>query len=280
MSDQFLTQALPDVQRQLHDSPAAFQADLAAHYPAIATAEKTIPPVFALVSPKVPALLGLHEDFQKVDSLPFLGLPVSSIPWLLLGVGLGVSALGLVVVALPSVARGAVVAIVGLGLIVVPLALSIPSKADAGVQLQRAGRFVFSPKIAPAALVTTQRAARMVTEIETMFVPQIAARLHESPAQLTAQLDRRYPAVARGLAAWPSLLPGGLQRAREQVASVPDAARIDGVDVRAVPWLVIAPGILMLCAGLLALAVPITPARRDESGAPAPQVRQRVEVGA
>ena len=84
-------------------------------------------------------------------------------------------------------------------------------------------------------------------------MPQTAARLHESPAQLNAQIARGYPAVARGLAAWPSIRPGALQRSRDQVASERDFANIDGIDVRALPWAVIAPGILMLLGGALGL---------------------------
>jgi hypothetical protein len=269
MSDQFLLQTLPDVQRQLHESPAAFRADLTSHYPAIATAQRTVPPVFALVDPKIPGLLALHDDFQKVDSLPFLGLPVSSVPWLFFGAGLAVAFLGLATVVRPKVSTAAIVAAVGVGLIAVPLAFSIPGKADAGVNLQRAGKFVFSPAIAPAALVTTQRVAAVVDEVEAAFLPQTAARLRESTAQFTVQLDRRYPAVARGLAVWPSIRAAGFALARGQVASIRDAARIDGLDVRAVPWVVIGPGISVLIAGLLALSLP-TAVRPHEQRATEP----------
>jgi hypothetical protein len=255
MGDEFFGRTLPYVRAQLHESPATFQADLARRYPAIATAEKEIPPVLAIVNPRVPGLLVLHDDFAKVDSLPFLGLPVSSVPWILLGVGIAIAALGVAVLVRPSRAGAALVSVIGLGLIVVPLALSVPSKADAAVRLQQAGRFVFSPMIAPAALATTQKVDRLVGEVSTSFVPQTAARLHETPAQLSAQLAHRFPAVARGLAAWPSIRSGALQRASDQVASVRDFANVEGIDVRAVPWAVIGPGILMLLVGAIALGL-------------------------
>ncbi|MEA2397536.1 MAG: hypothetical protein QOK25_1092 [Thermoleophilaceae bacterium] len=253
MGNQFFTQMLPDVQRAARQSPSTFEADLRKRYPAIADAEKNVPPVVAIVNPQVPGLLGLHDDFKKVDSLPFLGLPISSIPWLLLGLGVGVAALGLAVFARPGRAGAALVAIAGLGLVAVPLIASAPSKADAAVRVERAGRFVFSPKIGPAALATTERIDALVHEVETSFIPQTAAQSHETAAQFTAKVAQRYPAVARGLTAWPSIKPGALHRARDQVASQRDFANLEGIHLRALPWAVIGPGILMLLFGTVAL---------------------------
>jgi hypothetical protein len=71
------------------------------------------------------------------------------------------------------------------------------------------------------------------------------------------------------LAVWPSIRPAGFALARGQVASIRDAARIDGLDVRAVPWVVIGPGISVLIAGLLALSLP-TAVRPHEQRATEP----------
>jgi len=223
--------------------------------------------VFALVTPKVPGLLGLHGDFHKVDSLPLPGLAASSVPWILLGAGGAVALLGVAVLTRPRRAGAALVAIVGLGLIVVPLALSIPSKSDAGVNLQRAGSFVFSPKIAPAALATTGTIARMIDEVQTKFLPQTAGQLHESPARVNALVAHHFPVVAQGLAAWPSIRAGAFARARDQVASIRDAANVDGIDVRAIAWMVIGPGILALLAGATAFALSGRARRPTEAAA-------------
>jgi hypothetical protein len=269
MSNQFFSATLPDLRSRLHESPAAFQADLERHYPAVAKASVAVPPVFALVNPKVPGLLALHDDFARVDSLPFLGLPVSSVPWILLGLGVGVTLVGVATVTTRRRAGVALIAVTGAALVGVPLALSIPTKADASVSLVRAGRFVFSPKIAPAALATTDTLDQFVSEAQSRFLPQTAARLHESTAQLGAQLAKRYPAVVRGLAAWPLIRPVALQRARYQVTSVEDFANIEGIDFRAVSWVVIGPGMLMLivrAGALVASRAARRPARARPAG--------------
>jgi hypothetical protein len=256
MGNQFFGQTLPDVRRELHQSPAVFRADLRRNYPAIVTAQAQVPPVVALVTPKLPGLVALHSDFQKVDSLPFLGLPISSIPWLLIGIGIVVGGLGLIVLARPSRAGAALVAAAGLALIAVPLVVSAFDKTDAAVNLDKAGSFVFAPQITAAALATTQRIDNLVKEVEAKFIPRTAAQLHESPARLKAQIAARYPAVGRGLAAWPSIGPRALKQSHDQVASVKDYADLHGIHFRALPWTVIGPGIAMLLAGLVAVALP------------------------
>ena len=271
MGNQFFGQTLPGVRRQLHESPAAFRADLRANYPAIVTAQTQVPPVIALVTPKLPGLLALHSDFQKVDSLPIFGLPISSITWLLIVIGVGVGGLGLIVLARPSRVGAALVAVAGLALIAVPLSISAFDKTDAAVNLDQAGSFVFAPKITAAALATTLRIDRFVTEVETKFIPRTAARLNESPAKLKAQIAARYPAAGHGLAVWPEIGPPAIKRSRDQVASVQDFANLHGIDFRALPWMVIGPGILMLLAGLAGVALSGRQRRTGEiSTMPAP----------
>src|SRR3954454_18509933 len=247
---QFFDQTLPDARRAAHQSPAQFDANLKRQFPAIAEARTTIPPVVALVGPNIPKLVSLDDEFEKVDSLPFLGLPISSVPWLLLGLGVGVAGLGAVVLARPSRAGAALVAIAGLGLVAVPLAGNAPDKAEAAVKLDRAGAFVFSPKVAPLALTTTHRIDRLFDEVQTKFIPQAAARLHESPAKLTAQIAQRYPAVGRGLAAWPTKIrPQAYYLPRGQVASQTDFANLHGLHFRTMSWMVIGAGIALLVIG-------------------------------
>jgi hypothetical protein len=254
MSDQFFTNTLPDLRGRLHESPAAFQADLRKNYPAITSVQKNVPPVVAIVKPQVPGLVALRGDFHKVDSLPFLGLPISSVPWLLYAIGLIVAGIGVFVFRRPSRGGAALVALAGFALIVVPLMVSAFDKAEAARAMDTAGAFVFNPKIVTAASATTHRIDRMVPEIKTRFIPRTAARLHESPGRLSAEIARDYPAVGRGLAAWPSIRPRALKQARDQVASVPDYANLHGLHYKRLPWTVIGPGILLLLVGGIAVA--------------------------
>ena len=95
----------------------------------------------------------------------------------------------------------------------------------------------------------------LVTEVQTKMVPALAARLHRTPAQLRALIARDYPKVAHGLAGWPSIKPSAAALAANQRARVHDVSLMKGTPFRALPWFVIAPGILLtLFAGVALLA--------------------------
>src|SRR3954452_17342171 len=124
MGNEFLTRTLPDLRSQLHITPGQFDASLRGVAPAALTARRDLPPAVALVAPVVPQLVGVHDAFDAVDSLPFLGLPITTIPWILTGAGVLLIGVGVVVLRWRDPRATWLVAAAGLGLVVVPLALS------------------------------------------------------------------------------------------------------------------------------------------------------------
>jgi hypothetical protein len=53
----------------------------------------------------------------------------------------------------------------------------------------------------------------------------------------------------------PSIKPGAVELVRRQVASVKDAAEMNGLDFTPLPWYIMGPGIALLLAGTTALAI-------------------------
>jgi len=94
----------------------------------------------------------------------------------------------------------------------------------------------------------------MVVEVDTQMVPAVAQRLHLTPAALVASIAQTYSAVAKRLTAWPSIKSGAVELVRRQVASINDAAEINGLDFTPLPWF-IGPGIALLITAAAALAV-------------------------
>ena len=89
----------------------------------------------------------------------------------------------------------------------------------------------------------------VVPEVKDKLVPALAVRLNQSPAQVQALIAQRYPAVATGLAEWPSIAPSAAVLAAHQRANVKSFAEGDGAPFRTLPWLVIGPALLvaLLC---------------------------------
>ncbi|MGZ4384793.1 MAG: hypothetical protein ACXVY3_09350, partial [Gaiellaceae bacterium] len=193
-------------------------------------------------------------DFEQVKSLPGLfGLPLTSIPWLLVALGVALIALGVAALLLPGALTAGAIAVAGLAIVAIALALSLPAKANAAAHVDKVGKVALSPVAAKAAIDTTNTIDALVNDVQHSFIPDLAQRTGSTPAAVTAQIEQSYPAVARGLAAWPSIRPGAYALAAAQRESLPDRPRLDNTPFRVFPWLVIGPGILLALLGALAL---------------------------
>jgi hypothetical protein len=207
-------------------------------HPAIAHAQQQIPAAVALVAPVNKQLVAVHGDFESVKSLPgIFGLPLKSIPWLLLGLGVALVCLGVFALVRPSVWASAAIGGVGLAMVVLSLALSLPSKADSAVHVNKVGKVALSPVAAKAAIGTTRTIDALVNDVNSSFGEQA----------------KSYPAVERGLERWPSIRPGAFALAAAQQASLKDREKLDNIPFRAFPWLIIGPGIVLAVAGALAV---------------------------
>ena len=255
LGTQFVGEALP----VLGIPPAKLRRD----FPATARAVREVPGAIALVDPVIPRLAGVREDFRKVDRIPGLGMPITVLPWLLLGVGIALAGVG----AAGLAGRGwALAAIAGLGLamVAVPLALGLPGKLGAGPHVVDVGKASLSQRAADTATRTVQDLDAMVPEVQYSLIPYLAARDGVTPLRETRTLAARFPAVVRGLRDWPAIREGAAALAASQEATVGDLDRLDGTPFRALTWLVVVPGALLALLAGLALA----PRRRRRANAP------------
>ena len=232
---------------------AEFDAYLRQTAPAILTARSDLGPAVALVTPVVPQLEGVKGDFKRVDDLPFAGLPLTTTPWLLLAAGVLLIGLGILALLKPSRASVVLLAVSGALLIAVPLTIGLIGKADAADHVDQVGKVALSQKAATTAQATTETVDNVVKQVGSGLVPDLARRLGETPAQVVADVGRNYPAVARGMAAWPKIAPGAFHLAKVQQASVPDYNKLDDLPFGALPWLVMIPGLVLLGVAGVAL---------------------------
>jgi hypothetical protein len=245
-------QTIPYLTRRLHMTRAEFDRYLDTDFPAVAIGVREIPPAAAFVGPVIPRLVASHDDFVAIDSLPGLGLPITAIPWLLLGVGVLLVATGALALstarALPLIA----LLVIGAAMVVVAFAFSLPSKADDAGRIAALGRVALSAQAATKALAATKVIDATVDQTRATMLPAIARRLRVPPSRLNADVAQRSPAVATGLREWDSIRPGAYQLAAIQGRSVADNRQMSGTPFTALPWLVIGPGAAI--APLAALA--------------------------
>jgi hypothetical protein len=253
---QFTGQATAQLAHDLGMTSSQFAAFERRDFPAVAAALQGLPPLVAFVSPVNAQLQRLHPQFAAVDSLPFLGLPLTTIPWLLIAVGVALLTLAGWLLLDGRAAPVACAAGLGLALIVIPLALSYPAKASAAKRVQSVGNAALSPAAVSGATKATMLIDGLVTQVQDKMVPTIAHRLNLTTAQLSDKIAREDPALARGLSAWPSIKPGALHLISLQRASLSDVVRMNGLAYQALPWYVIGPGIVLLVIGSVAALAP------------------------
>lgn len=253
--NQFVNETRPALAKQLGLSQAQFDRFVGANFPAVAAAVKGVPGAIALVDPVVPQLARLSGsgDFRKVDDIPGLGLPITVIPWLLLG--LGAAAAGFGAVGLWRGSRWAIMAGGGIAAatVIAALALDLPAKFQATSRTVEVGRVALSQKAADTATQTVAVVDATVKEVQAKLVPALATRLGTTPAAVKAEIATQFPDVATGLAQWPRIKPGAADLAARQRATVAAFAAGDGAPFRTLPWLVIGPALLaaLLCGAAL-----------------------------
>ena len=264
MASQFVGQTGPGLAHAMHMSPAQYDAFVAREFPKVAAGAKEIPPLVAFVTPVAARLEQLHGQYASVDSLPFLGLSLSTVPWILLGIGAALTALGLALAVTTLSLLPALAGLLGATMIVLTLVLSYPAKTRETREIADVGKVALSAKAAQGATLANTLISGVVDEAQTRMIPAVAARLGLTTQQLQTLMAKRYPAVVTGLQAWPRIRPGAEELVRRQVASVADARTLDGMGFSGLPWLMIGPGIaLLLGAGLVAGA---KYSRRSQAG--------------
>lgn len=255
LGTEFIDRARPELAAQLGLSTAQFDRLAAQRFPAVAQAVRDVPPAVALVDPVIPRLKSSERDFAQVDAIPALGLPISVLPWVLLGVGAALIGAG--AVALRSGSPGATAVTLGVGAAVVvgAFAFHLPAKFRATERILPVARVSLSQKAADTATGTVNLVDRLVPEVEQKLVPALAQGLHTTPTAVGQLVAQRYPAVARGLKEWPSISPSAARLATAQRATVDDLRRGDGAPFKTLPWLAIGPAALAaLGAGAALLA--------------------------
>lgn len=263
---QFLEEVKPATAKQFGVSDARLDAVLAQNYPAISKGAQAIPGYLEFVGPTIDSLDAGRDEFKAADDIPGLGLPITIVPWLFVGLGAGLLGAGALALATPRKWPVVVILALGLGAVIVPLALGIPGKARDARDIGDVARPGLSQQGADTAGEIVVVLDRMVAEADTRLIPDFAKRVGRPEPVVRAQLGRDFPAFATFLERWPSISKGptGGPLAAKQKAVVSDFAEADETPVLELPWLVIVPGAFLALLAGVALARRREPATRSE----------------
>jgi len=245
--EQLLDEGLDGFAEDLDMSDAEFAAYVDANYPAVAVYRHRAPEVFGYLTPAVAQTASQAENVSDADDFPVPGVPVTVGPWALIAGGLLLVGAGAWLLLGGHRVAIALAVVAGIGLVAAPLVLRWPHETDAAEQVAEAARIAFTPAVAEATVSDTYMTDAAVLELNEAMLPEIGRQLGLTRAEMEAKVARELPAASRFLQDWPKeLSPAGHELSQSQLQYMDEFHNADATPYRALPWLFIVPGVLVL----------------------------------
>jgi hypothetical protein len=245
--EQLLGEGLPAFADDLGMSDAEFNAYVDANYPAVAIYRHRAPEVFGYITPAVGQTASQAKNVSDADDFPVPGVPVSVGPWALLVGGLVLVAAGVWLLAGGRRVATTLALVAGIGLVAAPLVLRWPHETQAAENAAKAARIAFTPAVAQATVSDTYMTDAAVLELNEAMIPAVGKQLGLTRAEMEARVAEDLPATSRFLKDWPkSLSPAGHELSQSQLQYMDEFHNADATPYRALPWLFIVPGVLVL----------------------------------
>jgi hypothetical protein len=176
-------------------------------------------------------------------------------PWALLVLAAVLAALGVLMRLRPHPGLAIAVVVLGVGLLAGPLTLGWFHETDAAEKVAEAARPPFSPVVANTVVDNIYKIDAAFTEMRKTLFPAIATQLNMTSTQMDAYVHTNFPATVALLDAWDNeMYKGAHDLSLSQVQFMDEFHNADATPYRALPWLVMAPGIVLIAAGVSALA--------------------------
>jgi hypothetical protein len=254
------TAAEPRLQQALGMNDAQFRQYVAQEMPGIAAFDAQAPGVVALVEPVIGKMEAVRDDYTKASEIPVSWLPLTSAPWLFLGIGVLLIAVGAFALWRPGALASVALLVVGLGIAIAPLVIDIPAKVDAAVSVTEIGRIGLAPATGQKAVGATALFDGMASDVHTKLQPALDQELG------AGAFAQQFPELATWVGSWQgSISAQSHELSDSQVRFASTFSSADKIPLEPIPWLFIVPGFaLAILAG-----VSLVPARR-RAEAPVP----------
>jgi hypothetical protein len=258
------SRAEPQLQRALGMNDAEFDTYVTRTMPGIHAFDEQSPGVVALVEPVIGQMQAARADYVQASDIPTSWLPLSSAPWLFLGIGALLIVTGTIALVRPQPLAQVALLMIGLGLVVAPLVISIPTKVDAAVRVTKLGAVGLAPETGQKAVGATKLFDGMVADVQTKLEPALAQ------ASPTTNFAYTYATLAGFSDTWQQSTSAKSHALSDsQVALSGTFANANRIPLRPIPWLFIIPGLVLavLAGAALLPAFGRAPAAARQPGA-------------
>ncbi len=248
VSDEFTTALAPALAQQLQMSPDELNAFMGTNFPAVAAGVGALPEIVPQFTGVVGLLAEQQSNFEQADAIPNSSLPASSVPWIILLIGIGAVVVGILM--LGNTKQAWLIA-VGFGVLVVVfnLALSFLPKSSAADDLNSALKPVYTQELITGSTQSLGVVGAMGEQMSTEMLPALSAQLGLGEAEMADFLGQ-FPATAAALEGLEDSL-GRFQNMTTAFASQLDNYdTIKNTQLYPVALIVLVSGLLIIVCGV------------------------------
>jgi hypothetical protein len=259
MVDAHVGSAIPAFARSLGQSEQQFDRTLQQQYPQVADLDTRGRDVAAF-GERIFANLERHEgDFKEADAFPVSWLPAVAAPAFAVAFGLALAVAGGATLLIRSWAGPLAVAVCGLVLIAGSLAARLPQKAAATENI--VSSLTINNETGRQTRAHQDYARASFAEFFDRLVPDVARALGTSSAALTAELDRQFPAIARGRAEFDAIFDNFEAGVVFRETNGDEFSDVKDIPLEATAWGAVGLGVVLLAGGVAAAGVGVRGAR-------------------
>jgi len=197
VAEEFNTQLAPALAQQLQMSPDDLNTFMGTNFPAVAAGIGALPDIVSQFTGVVALLADQQSNFESADAIPSSSAPASTVPWIILLIGVG--AIVVAIFMLGETKQAWLIA-VGFGVLVVvfSLALSFLSKSGAADDMNDAFRPVYTQELVSGSAQAVGVVGAMGQEMQNDMLPALAQQLNLGGAE-RAGFRGQSPATAAAL---------------------------------------------------------------------------------
>ncbi len=260
---EFQSVVVPTLASALEMPPDGFVTFVGEQFPAVAAGVEALPAIATQFTDVNDLIASQQGNFQDADDIPNGALPVTTVPWAILGLGV----LTVVVAAFMWVrGRNGAMAAVVLGVLVVAGALlfSLVGKSGAADDLNDAFKPVYTEELVTQSQGALQVVGAMGAQMQTGMLPALAQQLGMSGDQVQAFVGQHFPATAGALATFDEALGRFEATVGAFDAQLDNYDTIKNTSLTPIAWTVLLGGVVIALLGGWALF-----ARREAAGSAA-----------
>ncbi len=205
VSAEFSTKVVPTMAGLLGMEPTAFGEYLAAEYPAVATGATALPDIVEQFTGVTDLIESQQANFESADSLPTSSIPATTLPWMILGIGLIGIGVGIWMFMDGRTATWTAL-VFGIVVVVSALSLSFLGKSAAADDMNDAFRPVYTAELVQQSSGALQIVGAMGEEMQTAMIPGLAGALDMSATDVQAFIASEFPATNAALTALPDAM--------------------------------------------------------------------------